>query len=200
MTGDPYLRKQPWKSRGTGPNGRNLCFSGCGAEVPSGRQTSCSNSCVAAWKAINDPETIRGLVLKRDRGICALCGTDTVADRQWAIDILPVWRWLATREAEERFDRGELEIQTWSEISRWAHIDVAVQRSDRGWPNDVYRQWWEADHIVPVAEGGGGCDLSGYRTLCLPCHKQETKKLRGRLLARRIKKESAPPPAALLTA
>jgi hypothetical protein len=25
--------------------------------------------------------------------------------------------------------------------------------------------FWQADHIVPVAEGGGECDLSNYRTL-----------------------------------
>eukprot|EP00976_Prorocentrum_cordatum_P075602 1181956-Prorocentrum_minimum.AAC.10 len=25
--------------------------------------------------------------------------------------------------------------------------------------------FWQADHIVPVAEGGGECDLNNYRTL-----------------------------------
>ena len=29
---------------------------------------------------------------------------------------------------------------------------------------------WDADHITPVALGGGGCGLDGMRTLCLPCH------------------------------
>jgi 5-methylcytosine-specific restriction endonuclease McrA len=33
---------------------------------------------------------------------------------------------------------------------------------------------WEADHIVPVAEGGGACGLENYRTLCVPCHKEIT--------------------------
>lgn len=40
---------------------------------------------------------------------------------------------------------------------------------------------WEADHIVPVVEGGGGCGLEGYRTLCRPCHVQVTRELRARL-------------------
>lgn len=40
---------------------------------------------------------------------------------------------------------------------------------------------WQADHIVPVAEGGGGCGLDGYRTLCKPCHKEQTKQLMQRL-------------------
>ena len=36
---------------------------------------------------------------------------------------------------------------------------------------------WDADHIVPVVEGGGGCGLDGYRTLCKVCHKAETSAL-----------------------
>jgi 5-methylcytosine-specific restriction endonuclease McrA len=35
---------------------------------------------------------------------------------------------------------------------------------------------WEADHIIPLAEG---------RTLCVPCHKAETRALAGRLAQRR---------------
>ena len=30
--------------------------------------------------------------------------------------------------------------------------------------------FWQADHIVPVAEGGGECSLANLRTLCTPCH------------------------------
>jgi 5-methylcytosine-specific restriction enzyme A len=40
---------------------------------------------------------------------------------------------------------------------------------------------WDADHIVPVAEGGGQCDLSNMRTLCLLCHGEATAELRTRL-------------------
>jgi 5-methylcytosine-specific restriction protein A len=39
---------------------------------------------------------------------------------------------------------------------------------------------WDADHIVPVAEGGGQCDLSNMRTLCLLCHRAATAALRQR--------------------
>jgi hypothetical protein len=41
---------------------------------------------------------------------------------------------------------------------------------------------WDADHIVPVVEGGGECDLSNLRTLCLKCHRIATAALRKRLL------------------
>lgn len=40
---------------------------------------------------------------------------------------------------------------------------------------------WDADHTSPVAEGGGECDLSNIRTLCLVCHRLETQSLRRRL-------------------
>ena len=54
----------------------------------------------------------------------------------------------------------------------------------------VWREWgvrpgsrkslWDADHIVPVVEGGGECDLENIRTLCLKCHRSATSDLRKR--------------------
>jgi len=46
------------------------------------------------------------------------------------------------------------------------------------------RSLWDADHIVPVTEGGGECDLSNMRTLCLKCHRAATRELRRRLSVR----------------
>jgi 5-methylcytosine-specific restriction endonuclease McrA len=43
------------------------------------------------------------------------------------------------------------------------------------------RSLWDADHILPVAEGGGQCDLDNIRTLCLLCHREATARLRSRL-------------------
>jgi 5-methylcytosine-specific restriction endonuclease McrA len=43
------------------------------------------------------------------------------------------------------------------------------------------RSLWDADHVVPVAEGGGECDLANMRTLCLKCHRAATAELRRRL-------------------
>ncbi len=39
---------------------------------------------------------------------------------------------------------------------------------------------WDADHILPVIEGGGECDLENIRTLCLRCHHKATILLRRR--------------------
>ena len=40
---------------------------------------------------------------------------------------------------------------------------------------------WDADHVVPVVEGGGECDLANLRTLCVICHRQQTLELRRRI-------------------
>ncbi|HZL56498.1 MAG TPA: HNH endonuclease signature motif containing protein, partial [Bryobacteraceae bacterium] len=76
-------------------------------------------------------------------------------------------------------------------------IDTAALRSgmrklDYAARRRFLRQWslregsrkslWDADHIVPVAEGGGQCDLSNMRTLCLLCHREATAALRKRLV------------------
>ena len=45
----------------------------------------------------------------------------------------------------------------------------------------IRRSLWDADHIRPVAEGGGQCDLDNLRTLCLLCHREATSRLRMRL-------------------
>ena len=49
---------------------------------------------------------------------------------------------------------------------------------------------WDADHIVPVAEGGGECDLDNIRTLCLRCHRTTTAALRERLRRKKIAADS----------
>jgi 5-methylcytosine-specific restriction protein A len=41
------------------------------------------------------------------------------------------------------------------------------------------KSWWEADHILPVVEGGDS-NLDNIRTLCIACHRAVTKELRER--------------------
>lgn len=38
-------------------------------------------------------------------------------------------------------------------------------------------KYWQADHIIPVIEGGADFGLDNLRTLCTECHKQESAKL-----------------------
>jgi 5-methylcytosine-specific restriction endonuclease McrA len=53
--------------------------------------------------------------------------------------------------------------------------------TDRLLNNPEEHHFWQADHELAVAEGGGGTGLDNLRTLCTPCHGVETEKLLSRL-------------------
>jgi len=131
-----------------GLNGRALCR-WCSLEVPRGRQTFCSEWCVAEWRLRSNPGYLRERTLDRDRGVCANCGADTLA------------AWIQLKRS-----RGSARAKL---LAHWG-----LTRLNR-------RSLWDADHIVPVVEGGGECALQNIRTLCLICHRQSTRELRERL-------------------
>lgn len=146
-----------------GPNGRNLCR-WCGQEVPRGRQTFCSNDCVREHKIRTNPGYVRQLLFARDRGVCAICGLDTVAEEQrLALEITA-----ALRPDGNRLD--------WISAQKRFATRMGAKFTARR-----HGGFWDADHIVPVVEDGGECGLDNYRTLCILCHKAETKALRARL-------------------
>ena len=132
----------------TGDNGRALCR-WCNLEVPPRRFTFCSDWCVHEWKLRSDPGYLREQVLRRDNGICAVCGLDCIAEFNHLRRLRGPRRLAAFRE--------------------WG-----IRPKQRG-------SLWDADHIVPVVEGGGECDLANLRTLCLKCHRVSTAELRQRL-------------------
>ena len=123
---------------------RGLCRR-CGAEVPKGRLTFCSDACVHEWKLRTTPGYLRAQVFARDHGVCAQCGIDTEVLRK---------------------DKRKLDYR-------------ARRQFEKDWGSR--RHLWDADHILPVSEGGGECDLSNMRTLCLRCHREATRRLRSRL-------------------
>jgi 5-methylcytosine-specific restriction enzyme A len=99
------------------------------------------------------------------------CGDACV--HEWKIRSSP---WYVRREVKKR-DKG---------ICRLCGVNVA--KAHREWTRAkppaadraARRAWraarprWEADHIVPVADGGGECGLENYRLLCRQCHVQVT--------------------------
>jgi len=95
---------------------------------------------------------LRECVFERDAGVCALCGTDTHRLRR-RIMRLPFSQRM--RELRALQQRG-----------------VIYKRR---------KSWWEADHILPVVEGGDS-NLENIRTLCIPCHRDVTRELRARRL------------------
>lgn len=155
MAGGRVVREELPK----GANGHALCR-WCALEVPLRRRTFCSEYCVNEWRLRTDPGYLRERVLARDRGVCALCTTDTLA----------AWIWM-------KRSRGNGRARA---LGEWG-----LARMSRS-------SLWDADHIVPVVEGGGECDLSNIRTLCLKCHRQVTAELRARVVEARRMKRSRP--------
>ena len=100
------------------PTLKGVCCCGCGKKL-TGRKTRWANKdCIIKPLIVysiikGNTGTIRNELLKRDKGVCAICGKQDLN--------------------------------------------------------------WEADHIIPVAKGGGGCSLNGFQTLCYICHKVKTR-------------------------
>lgn len=134
-----------------GPNGERLCRNCHGPMPEDKRKHNCSQKCVEEWRLKTSPHLMRHAVFLRDRGICAVCGRDTVQEYREKI---------GAKKYQPHHAVGD----------------------------------WEADHIVPVIEGGGECGLEGFRTLCLDCHHKETAELaRRRALQRREEKRRNSP-------
>lgn len=178
--------------RGRSESGRPLCR-WCKTEIPAGsRRTSwCSRVCSEEYLIRSSGSYARRKVLGRDGGVCALCGLDTGR----------VTRILKLLRARARTDRS------WAE--QWSHekpfTSAATDRArwmravawltERGY--HMPGPWhlphlWEADHVVPVAEGGGATGLENLRTLCRKCHARESGLLRRRLNAAKRPQLSLP--------
>jgi 5-methylcytosine-specific restriction protein A len=157
-----------------GPNGRGLCR-WCGVEVPPRRRTFCGDVCVHEWRIRTDPGYVRQQVERRDRGVCAECGRDS--------GLLPS----ILREMKRESERQETVLgwTRWREDGRPRFGHRTIDRFAKEHRIPLYGHTWEADHIVPVVEGGGECGLDGYRTLCRRCHSLETARLAKRRADRR---------------
>ncbi|MCA1560205.1 MAG: HNH endonuclease [Acidobacteria bacterium] len=113
------------------------------------------------------------------RPICRWCKAPVVPPRrtfcgdacvhEWKIRSSP---WYVRREVKKR-DKGICRLcgvnvvkahREWTRAKPQA-LDRAARRRWR-----AARPQWEADHIIPVADGGGECGLENYRLLCRPCH------------------------------
>lgn len=164
-----------YKKHPRGPNGRGLCRM-CGVEVPKGRRTFCGEDCVEEYRMRNDTRHQANVIAKRDRGTCQICGTDT-------------------NEIKKQYltENRECKSLTSDVERRRCYQELDQRYKDAGW-NVWARRWWDVDHVLPVVEGGGPDDwgeepyIKNLRTLCHPCHKKETAKLRKRLSERKKEK------------
>jgi hypothetical protein len=137
---------------------------------------------VSDWSIKTNPGRARALVLARDKGVCAICRFDTlVIEREKQALLI---------EAGRRFAAGELKwasfgVRRYGPALREAVDDLFRRYGLEPRAVDHRKSFFDADHIVPVAEGGGSCGLDNLRTLCLPCHRRVTAELKARLAAAR---------------
>jgi 5-methylcytosine-specific restriction endonuclease McrA len=136
-----------------GPSGRALCRY-CNQEVPKGRRSFCSDECIHQHKILTNPGYVRDLIYERDKGICSDCGLDTDKAKKRIYDAL-----------KSETIHFSVMKDSWY-FHKW--LGIPANRTSI----------WDADHIKPVAQGGGGCGLDNYQTLCIWCHKKKTKQQR----------------------
>lgn len=158
-----------------GASGRALCRE-CSTEVPVGRRTFCSQTCVDGWSIRTNPGHAARKVLERDQGICAGCGLDCIA-------LLAELEALAKREAAARYGVGKYVPANYIALRPVSFPEFHARCDELGLPRHhraLGRRLWEMDHTVPVIEGGGSCGLENLRTLCWSCHRKATAALAAR--------------------
>lgn len=148
----------------TDKNGNVLCR-WCKGVVSPPRKTYCSKECVHEWKLRSSGSYLRKCIFKRDKGICAGCSLDTTK-------ITKGFRRPLKNESKAQW------------IKR-----VALVRKQYNIPKHRVT-FWDANHILAVAEKGGQSGLLNFETLCLRCHQLHTKDLMKRLLIKKLKKKT----------
>jgi 5-methylcytosine-specific restriction endonuclease McrA len=134
--------------------GHNLCRV-CSNPVLPPRRTMCSKECAHELKLRTNGRYLRRCVYKRDKGICKMCGEDTTV--------------IAKKALRLKLDGLTEKLETLLKEN-----NISLKR--KIWAKKFGGGLWDADHIIPVKDGGGQCGLDNIRTLCIDCHKAVTKK------------------------
>ncbi|KAL7430224.1 hypothetical protein ACHAXH_001502 [Discostella pseudostelligera] len=128
--------------------------------------TYCSQSCVDEGRVrrggMFSSSKIREQLFALEHGKCTKCNIDAHALFCKVKSLHPAERLNALLNANWRLPKTR-------------------QATDRLLSDPQERDFWQADHELAVAAGGGSTGLDNLRTLCSPCHSAETEKLLTRL-------------------
>ncbi|KAK6183076.1 hypothetical protein SNE40_010622 [Patella caerulea] len=129
----------------------------------------CSLPCADSHWTKTDSGYCRDKIYQIEHGICQVCQFDA---HSFYIQI---------RETTDVKQRIKL-------ISESKFCKLKSKIKEQMTRKPVEGQFWHLDHIKPVWEGGGMCDIDNMRTLCVICHhtvtaKQATKRAQVRRLA-----------------
>lgn len=170
------------------PDGNVVCSCGCGRRPPKGRRYWFSQECVDQWKSRHDPQYQRVQLLKRDHGVCNACGRDMERAMRRMGDRFVLLRRYDPSErfwrAQARCGEAQAHVFLRSLMKSWPALKQRLERlrKDRihrmlldQYPVHISVSWWQADHILPVAQGGARSGIDELQTLCHGCHTLKTK-------------------------
>ncbi len=139
------------------------CKCGCGQPIPPGRKSYAGPLCHGRWRhKHHNHREARQMLFEREGGVCSTCGKDTACLRAGYIQSL-----LGQFPGEMPLLMDELHPEC----------------RPTGFPS-LRNSWWQADHKTPIIEGGHSGE-DNYRTLCVPCHKKDTRSLQCRRAEKR---------------
>jgi len=171
-------------------DGRAQCRR-CLAELPHPQAMFCSAACLHEFKIRTSPAYARQAVYRRDRGICTHCRLDCgLLDRiigRLRHDSDPPWEQDATASADP--DADQRQIHDGERSALWLIEALGLGRRTR------ICSLWQVDHRLPFSTGGANCGLGNLRTLCLACHRLQTRDLHRRQKAVRRGALAVPDPA-----
>lgn len=120
------------------------------SRLPGVSSTYCSRECADQGR-LKRGWGLRAQVFALEGGVCRLCGIDGHALFTRVLALEPAERLNALCNADWKLPKSA------------KALDRLLQNPKEG-------DFWQADHILAVAEGGGSCGLENLRTLCVPCH------------------------------
>lgn len=144
-----YLNKLPPASELLKTEEGLPCCRWCNKGVKKPRRTICSKECQHELLLRISNRYIRDCLYKRDKGVCNMCNIDTKLIASNALK-------LKDEEKTEYLKQHRISLKR----------KIWIKKHGGG--------LWDADHIIPVKEGGGLCGLDNLRTLCISCHKEVT--------------------------
>ncbi|MBA3707518.1 MAG: HNH endonuclease [Planctomycetes bacterium] len=141
----------------------------------------CSAECEHEFRIRSSPAYARQAVFRRDRGVCSHCRLDCglldriIARLRYGARGVPadaVDEWTGHRVEQPVDEEGE-------QTALWLIDQLGLGR--RKQPCSL----WQADHRIAFSDGGADCGLGNLRTLCIACHRLQTRELHRRVKARR---------------
>ena len=123
----------------------------------------CSFDCAEKQRLRCSSTAIRSQLFALERGVCQMCGLDAHVLFKRISALQPCERLNAL------LNKGFVLPKS----------SVALQKLLN---NPKENDFWQADHRIAVAMGGGLCGMENFQTLCTPCHKKDTQNLARELI------------------